>query len=211
MCSVACVYMYMCVCTISLGPPNDISRRRKHGYYRIRYWVNSSIVYTYYKESRFALFFLISPSHKRISLFLYMSPRLYLQNCASLIRNVLLINVAVEKIDLLQWKLSLSFSLFLFGTTALSVTKLPLNLSTYLSLPPSLPLPLFHFSFLGVWCIWCVCLLCVFSFTHFPIFPFSNSFSLCKKLRAKLVAVKQRECKQSEHNIFLNSLRICFG
>lgn len=148
----------MCVCNLSL-PPNDISRRRKHGYYRIRYWVNSSIVYTYCKESRFALFFSYFPHHIKEFLCFSMSPRLYLQDdCASLIRDVLLINVAVEKIDLLQWELS--FSLFLFGTTtALSVTEPPLNL---------LPSP--HFTFCFLTCdAFDVCVYCMSFLTHFPI------------------------------------------
>lgn len=143
----------MCVCNLSL-PPNDISRRRKRGYYRIRYWVNSSIVYTYYKESRFALFFfLFSPSHKRISLLLYVTAIIFTRRlreshsrcltykCSS--RKDWFVTVRVKFLLVSFWN---NDSTFGDGTS---------------SKPPSLS-P-FYVLFSDVWCIWCVYLLYVFS------------------------------------------------
>lgn len=211
MCGVSVAYTCLCVCTIF--PALQMIFLEDENVNIIVFVIElTALACTYIIKNLISRFFFpISSSHKRISLFLYMSPWLYLQDdCAVFtIHDVLLINIAVEKIDLLQWELS--FSLFLFGITTTHFWWRNF-LSIYLSyLLPFLFLSLcFTFGFLTVMHLMCVSIMCLF-FTHFPISPLFKSFSLCKKLRAKLVAVKQREYNQPEHNIFLNSIRICFG
>lgn len=167
--SVMCVCMcgvsvaYMCICMHHFpGPPNDISRRRKREYYRI-HWVNSSSVYIYYKEFHFALLFFLFLHHKRISLFLYMSPWLYLQDhCASLHDSRCLTYKYSSRKD---WFVTVRVKFFLVSfwdnDNALLVTELPIYLSI-LSLSLPLSLPLFHDVFWNVMHLMYVFIVCLF-------------------------------------------------
>lgn len=146
------IYVYICMHHFP-GPPNDISRRRKREYYRI-HWVNSSSVYIYYKEFHFALLFFLFLHHIKEFLCFSICHRDYIYKTIArifTIRDVLLINIAVEKIDLLQWELS--FFLFLFGITTTHFWWRNF-LSIYLFyLFPFLFLSLCFTMFFEMWCI----------------------------------------------------------